>query len=1067
MASPAVKAAADASRHRSAQVQTGETRLRMLRADCAFFASEVLGIEIGDHHQEWSELVRKHNKISILAARGHGKSGFWSYAYPIWQSWRTPGNLGLIVSDTEGQVGEFFRIVKDGKEFRDPDGYLWKLPAMADVPFLVEAGMLPKDWERSWTESRIFFGNKSRFEGKTFGKRFRGRHVRWMVIDDGIGDDTQYSELAREKDWAFLTRTLSPMLLPGGQMIDAGTPLHADDIHGRLGKNAEYVQKKYPAIITESGRERALWPELRPMAWLRNKEREIGSLAFGQEYLLVPATSEASLFPLKLFSKHPETLAHGLCVGMTVQDIADRGWSVFFGVDVAQSAEVGADYFVICVMAVDPSGTRYIIDLFREKGLPFHQQLSTLEDWAVRYEPDMIYIEANASQRIYGDEMIRKTDLPIAKFVTSAGGKNSLDTGVLGLRPLIENGKFRLARGNAESIQKTDVLIAELGAFAWVDGKLQGVGAHDDTVMSCVAPGHRVTTQRGWLRIEDVVVGDMVLTHLGRWRRVTSIMQRHHRGEILTLHPSGSPSLQITGEHPVWAAGSRHRTEDGTNLVIPTAWDFVAADSLRSGKRNKGHFVLAPVEPAEHANHVVDLAAFAITTQRTRDCGGPAWKVSGSHVWWRRDRMMPRWLDVSAPDVAFLIGLYLAEGATGGGGAKSRKHATCFALHKRETYIAEFIEEQAARLFCAKVSKVVTGNGMTVAINSAIATSFFRMFGVHAGKHLPISMPQPAKMWVVRGWLVGDGSMSTSASAMRGLSIASEWIRQAANTLRAGGIRCSLRRTLSQHEEVPAWTIRLASTEAAKLMPEMNAVETQRWHSFRRETKLGNVSQVVTDQGHALKMRLIERAPYDGIVHNLHVEEDESYVVEGIAVHNCWIADQAVRASRRFTLWTATEDEEGEGVDEADDDPYAEQPAAVDEDADFVDLPDEDESPAPPPPPAPRPPAPKPGAPRLAAPVPQRPYDPDADELYDEPPAPKPRRAPPRTARSALAQLGQGHVDAQLATVADDLPDERQIWIEGWNAMMTGSEMPGPVARALKTHGHAPVRALLAKLLGV
>lgn len=663
MASPAVKAAADASRHRSPQVQTGETRLRMLRADCAFFASEVLGIEIGDHHQEWSELVRKHNKISILAARGHGKSGFWSYAYPIWQSWRTPGNLGLIVSDTEGQVGEFFRIIKDGKEFLDPDGYLWKLPAMADVPFLVEAGMLPKDWERSWTESRIFFGNKSRFEGKTFGKRFRGRHVRWMVIDDGIGDDTQYSELAREKDWAFLTRTLSPMLLPGGQMIDAGTPLHADDIHGRLGKNAEYVQKKYPAIITDNGRERALWPELRPMAWLRNKEREIGSLAFGQEYLLVPATSEASLFPLKLFSKHPETLAHGLCVGMTVQDIADRGWSVFFGVDVAQSAEVGADYFVICVMAVDPSGTRYIIDLFREKGLPFYQQISTLEDWAVRYEPDMIYIEANASQRIYGDEMIRKTDLPIAKFVTSAGGKNSLDTGVLGLRPLIENGKFRLARGNAESIQKTDVLIAELGAFAWVDGKLQGVGAHDDTVMAT------------------------------------------------------------------------------------------------------------------------------------------------------------------------------------------------------------------------------------------------------------------------------------------------------------------------------------------------------------------------------------------------------------------WIADQAVRASRRFTLWTATEDEEGEGVDESDDDPYAEQPAAVDEDADFVDLPDEDDPPSPPP--APRPPAPKPGAPRLAAPVPQRPYDPDADELYDEPPAPKPRRAPPRTARSALAQLGQGHVDAQLATVADDLPDERQVWIEGWNAMMTGSEMPGPVARALKTHGHAPVRALLAKLLGV
>ena len=661
MASPAVKAAADASRRRSPQVQTGETRLRMLRADCAFFASEVLGIEIGDHHQEWSELQRKHLRLSIEAARGHGKSGFWSYAYPLWQSWRTEGNSGIIVSNTSTLVRKLFRIIKEGKRFTDTDGHVWELRAACDVPEFKD--LLPKGWERTWTGSRIYFNNGSSFDGLTFGMSPRGGHVMWMVVDDGIGDDAAYSEMARDKDWDFLTRTLSPMILPSGQLVDVGTPLHADDMHCRLSKNAEYVHRKYPGLSVVDGKDVPLWSEFRSLKWHKAERARLGELAYNQEVLLQPATSEASLFPLKLFSKHPETLAHGLCVGMTVQDIADRGWSVFFGVDVAQSAEVGADYFVICVMAVDPSGTRYIIDLFREKGLPFHQQLSTLEDWAVRYEPDMIYIEANASQRIYGDEMIRKTDLPIAKFVTSAGGKNSLDTGVLGLRPLIENGKFRLARGNAESIQKTDVLIAELGAFAWVDGKLQGVGAHDDTVMAT------------------------------------------------------------------------------------------------------------------------------------------------------------------------------------------------------------------------------------------------------------------------------------------------------------------------------------------------------------------------------------------------------------------WIADQAVRASRRFTLWTATEDEEGKGVDEADDDPYAEQPTGGDEDADFVDLPDEDEPPAPPP--APRPPAPKPGAPRLAAPVPQRPYDPDADELYDEPPAPKPRRAPPRTARSALAQLGQGHVDAQLATVADDLPDERQVWIEGWNAMMTGSEMPGPVARALKTHGHAPVRALLAKLLGV
>lgn len=504
-----MQTAADASRRPSPQVQTGAARERMLRADCAFFASEVLGIEIGDHHQEWSELQRKHLRLSIEAARGHGKSGFWSYAYPLWQSWRTVGNGGLIVSDTDGQVQEFFRIIKEGKRFTDKSGHTFELRAACDIPEI--AAIMPHGWEQSWTGSKIAFANGSRFEGKTFGTRFRGRHVLWMVVDDGIGDDAAYSERAREKDWDFFTRALSPMILPGGQLVDVGTPLHADDLHGRLGKNAEYVKRKFPGLSTVNGKDVPLWPEFRSLTWHRAERARLGELAYNQEVLLQPATSEASLFPLKLFTKHSATLDHTLCIGLTRQEIEDRGWSVFFGVDVAQSAEVGADYFVIVVLATDAAGNRYVIDLFREKGLPFHSQLSTIEDWSARYEPDLIYIEANASQRIYGDELIRTTDLPIGKFVTTAGGKNSLESGVPGLRPLIENGKLRFARGDAASVQKTDMLIAELGCFAWVDGKLQGVGAHDDTVMACFLADQAVRATRRftlWTAGDDDGQGD-------------------------------------------------------------------------------------------------------------------------------------------------------------------------------------------------------------------------------------------------------------------------------------------------------------------------------------------------------------------------------------------------------------------------------------------------------------------------------------------------------------------------------------------------------------------------------
>jgi len=456
----------------------------MLRADLAFFAADVLGMEIGDHHIEWSRLIREHKLISILAARGHGKSGFWSHAYPIWQSWRTPNNSGLIVSDTEDQVGEFFRIIKEGKEFRDEDGHLWQLPAVADVPFL--ADMLVKGWERLWTESKIVFSNRSRAVGKTFGKRFRGRHVPWIVVDDPIGEDSSYSEVAREKDKTFFDRALSPMLLRGGQLAAVGTPLHPDDLHAHLGRKKSYVQHRYPAITIdpETGEERPLWAEFRPLAWLHAKREEVGELAFGQEYLLRPATSEASLFPEWLFHRRPDTLATGLCVGPTPDDCRARGWTTYMGVDVALSAEVGADYTVVVVLAVDGAGVRHVVDVVRVKGLPFHAQLELIAQVANRYEVELAYIEANAAQRVFGDELLRTTDLPIGKFITSASGKHSLESGVPGLRTLIEQGRLVFAWGDEQSREACGVLVRELQGFSWVKGKLQGVGGHDDCVMA-------------------------------------------------------------------------------------------------------------------------------------------------------------------------------------------------------------------------------------------------------------------------------------------------------------------------------------------------------------------------------------------------------------------------------------------------------------------------------------------------------------------------------------------------------------------------------------------------------
>jgi hypothetical protein len=68
-------------------------------------------------------------------------------------------------------------------------------------------------------------------------------------------------------------------------------------------------------------------------------------------------------------------------------------------------------------------------------------------------------------------------------------------------------------------------------------------------------------------RIEDVVVGDKVLTHKGRWMPVTKTYKRATTEPIVTLRITGQGLLRLTGNHPV-------HLEDGS---------FVASDSLAPG----------------------------------------------------------------------------------------------------------------------------------------------------------------------------------------------------------------------------------------------------------------------------------------------------------------------------------------------------------------------------------------------------------------------------------------------------------------------------------------------------
>ncbi len=70
---------------------------------------------------------------------------------------------------------------------------------------------------------------------------------------------------------------------------------------------------------------------------------------------------------------------------------------------------------------------------------------------------------------------------------------------------------------------------------------------------SCFPKGEKVLTYDGFKNIENVEIGDYVLTHKNRFKKVYQLLQREYNHKLYTFNISGleKGSLRCTDEHPI------------------------------------------------------------------------------------------------------------------------------------------------------------------------------------------------------------------------------------------------------------------------------------------------------------------------------------------------------------------------------------------------------------------------------------------------------------------------------------------------------------------------------------
>ena len=81
----------------------------------------------------------------------------------------------------------------------------------------------------------------------------------------------------------------------------------------------------------------------------------------------------------------------------------------------------------------------------------------------------------------------------------------------------------------------------------------------NNTSNRCLPPEELINTLDGYKHIKDVKIGDMVLTHKRRFRKVLDLHKSVFTGNKYTIHTIGGQPITVYGEHPLYVSPVLHR----------------------------------------------------------------------------------------------------------------------------------------------------------------------------------------------------------------------------------------------------------------------------------------------------------------------------------------------------------------------------------------------------------------------------------------------------------------------------------------------------------------------------
>src|SRR6266550_1708312 len=456
----------------------------------------------------------------------------------------------------------------------------------------------------------------------------------------------------------------------------------------------------------------------------------------------------------------------------------------------------------------------------------------------------------------------------------------------------------RVARGIA-SVEKTEELQAywekrffeALADFQFVPGGriLAGAGSgHQVTFYNCMPPDQEVLTADGYRPIAEIKIGDLVVTHRNRLRPVVHKFERETEETLYIIRPKkmGYDDLRVTGDHKLYIIRSewvnKHKSRDGLHLQHEPDW--IPAKEIKPGD-----YVAVAHNSEECPPNIISLQDH-IPEYETQD--GKLFKATtrGYHGYvsdWGTHYKIHDHLVLDG-ELCYLFGRWLGDGCvthrTGTDIPSGIKIVFSLDEKNEAEEVARIIEAKFGIEGSIKLSS--TERWYDLWVNSMPIGEFFKAFlGYYSyGKRLPdqlMHLPAELTLELLRGLFSADGYLSDNKL---GIALSNRTFAvQIHQLLLRMGYLFSIRENTHRLGRVPAYRVQATANECAPLFERFFGVQAPNEHSIdlKYYFEYDSLKWVRVDE--------IAVEDYSGIVLDIEVEEDHSFISAGIVVSNCYV----------------------------------------------------------------------------------------------------------------------------------------------------------------------------------